>query len=87
MAFERSQALCIIDLQRVLKRCQRAGIRIHGLGSSLVAWNNDDWADVTAKEVDGRVPIETIWIDSCGAYVDSLADDPLFGRKKSYGAT
>lgn len=82
--FENYQMVVLMDLQRVLKRCHKAGIRIRGQCGDLVAWNNDIWKDVSPglEIAVGKEMIETFTIMHGGAYVDSGADDPLFGKRK-----
>lgn len=73
------QKAAIKKMEAAFRDCFKAGVAIRGQGNSLVAWADDLYSDVEPAAATHKVMVETVNIKHRGVFVDSGADDQLFG--------
>ncbi|UYE95824.1 hypothetical protein KNLIENLN_00011 [Sinorhizobium phage NV1.1.1] len=81
MSLNAKHVAALATLSRAFLTCKRAGLRIRGQGDSLTAWVDEFYENVEpgAKDGPNNVAVETYSVKHHGCYVDSGADDQLWG--------
>lgn len=73
-------------LERAFARCLAASISIRGQGDTLIAWSDLIYKDVEpGGDMSEGVLVECTGVHHGGCFVDSGADDQLFGRLTDFG--
>ena len=82
----REQRLALKSLERAFARCLAASIAIRGQGDTLIAWSDLIYKDVEpGGDMSEGVIVECTGVNHGGCFVDSGADDQLFGRLTDLG--
>lgn len=73
-------------LERAFSRCFSAGVAIRGQSANLVAWSDAIYTDVEpGGDMSDGVLVDSMTVNHGGCFVDSGADDELYGRLTEFG--
>jgi len=80
------QKRAIKALERAFSRCLLAGVAIRGQSANLVAWSDLIYTDVEpGGDMSDGVLVDSVTVNHGGCFVDSGADDQLYGRLTEFG--